>query len=87
MAAAVPKGKRVRSLKEAREAFHRSGKTVVAWAKENGFTPALVYMVLSGQRRGLRGQSHRIAVKLGIKNGVIDEAPVFSHEEKDDGTE
>lgn len=73
MADGVSSTKRPRSLKEARAAFHRSGKSVVAWAQENGFTPALVYMVLAGKRQCLRGQSHRIAVKLGIKDGVIDE--------------
>lgn len=60
------------SLAEAKASFHRTGKSVVSFAKENGFCPALVYMVLSGSRPGLRGQSHRIAVKLGIKNGVIE---------------
>jgi gp16 family phage-associated protein len=65
--------KKVRSLKEAREAFHRSGKSVVDWAREHGFSVALVYLVLGGHRKCQRGQSHRIAVKLGIKDGVIDE--------------
>lgn len=72
MAEGLSKSKRVRTLKEARAAFHRSGKSVVAWARENGFSVALTYMVLSGKRKALRGQSHCIAVKLGIKDGVID---------------
>jgi gp16 family phage-associated protein len=73
MAASLSKVKKPRSLKEAREAFNHSGKSVVSWAKEHGFTPSLVYMVLSGRRRALRGQSHRIAVGLGIKTGEITE--------------
>lgn len=73
MATGLSKGKiAVRTLKEAREAFHRSGKSVVSWAKAEGFCPQLVYLVLSGQRKGLRGQSHKIAVRLGIKDGVIE---------------
>jgi gp16 family phage-associated protein len=73
MEAGLSKGKvLVRTLKEARAAFHRSGKSVVSWAKENGFCPQLVYLVLSGQRKGLRGQTHKIAVRLGIKDGVIE---------------
>ncbi|MDD2764977.1 MAG: DNA-binding protein [Opitutaceae bacterium] len=71
MAAGLSKAKKVRSLKEAREAFHRSGKSVKAWAQENGFSVALCYEVLAGGRKCLRGQSHQIAVKLGIKDGVI----------------
>lgn len=73
MAAGLSKAKRVRSLKEARETFHRSGKSVKAWALENGFSVALCYEVLAGGRRCLRGQSHKIAVKLGIKDGEIAE--------------
>ena len=73
---------KVRTIKEAREDFHRSGKTVAVWARENGVSAALTYMVLSGKRRCLRGQSHRIAVKLGIKDGVID-----AETEREDGKE
>lgn len=57
---------------EAKAALRHRGKTVVDFAKENGFCRGLVYQVLSGKRPGHRGQSHRIAVKLGIKNGVIE---------------
>jgi gp16 family phage-associated protein len=71
MNAGLSKAKRLRSLKEVRAAFNREGKSVTGWAREHGFTPALVFMVLGGKRPCLRGQSHRIAVKLGIKDGVI----------------
>lgn len=64
---------RARRLKLARESFHRSGKSVAEWAREHGFSAALVYMVLGGKRTCLRGQSHRIAVKLGIKDGVVED--------------
>lgn len=73
MKAGLSKGKKVRSLKEAREKFHRSGQSVVSWSRENGLTVNLVYEVLNGKRKCLRGQSHRIAVLLGIKDGVIEE--------------
>jgi gp16 family phage-associated protein len=61
------------SVLVAREWFTRTGKCVNEWARENGFSPGLVYEVLSGKRRCLRGQSHRIAVLLKIKDGVIEE--------------
>lgn len=37
------------------------------WALENGFDPTLVYSVLSGTRKCLRGKSHDVAKALGIK--------------------
>ena len=73
MAAGLSKAKKPRSLKEARDEFHRSGKSVKTWAMENGVSIALTYKVLAGERRCLRGQSHKIAVKLGIKDGEIAE--------------
>lgn len=69
----LSKAKKVKTLAEARAEFHRSGKTVVSWAQQHGFCVNLVYMVLAGKRPGLRGQSHKIAVLLGIKDGVIEE--------------
>lgn len=73
MEGGLSKAKKAKSLKAAREQFHRSGKSVVAWAKENGFCVNLVYLVLNGKRKCLRGQSHRIAVRLGVKAGVIEQ--------------
>lgn len=73
MKAGLSKGKKVSSLKEARERFHRSGQSVVTWAQENGFTVNLVYEILNGKRKCLRGQSHQIAVRLGVKDGFIEE--------------
>lgn len=73
MAGGMSKNRRVKSLSEARAEFHRSGRSVVSWAKAHGFSVNLRYMVLAGQRPGLRGQSHKIAVLLGIKDGVIEE--------------
>lgn len=57
---------------EAKARFHRTGRSVKSFAQEHGFNLQLVYMVLSGYRPGLRGQSHEIAVRLGIKEGVIE---------------
>lgn len=73
MAESLSKAKKPQTLKEAREKFHRSGKSVVSWAKENGYSAALVYLVLNGHRKCLRGKSHQIAVKLGLKDGVIED--------------
>jgi gp16 family phage-associated protein len=54
-------------LAAVRSAFDEQGLTIRAWAKERGFPPDLVYAVLSGRIKGCRGQSHQIAVSLGLK--------------------
>jgi gp16 family phage-associated protein len=50
--------------------FREGGVSVVDWATKNGFSPALVYAVMKGRRKCLRGESHRIAVALGMKRGL-----------------
>ena len=60
-----------RALKTAEEKlaeFKAIGLSVRRWAQENGFSPALTYRVLSGSNP-TRGESHNIAVALGIKAG------------------
>jgi gp16 family phage-associated protein len=58
-------------LAEARARFRRVGYSQRQFAEELGVDPSLVGHVLSGKRRGLRGDSHRIAVALGLKEGVV----------------
>ena len=50
-----------------RERFVASGTSISGWARERGFSISLVQSVLSGKRRCRYGESHRIAVALGIK--------------------
>lgn len=47
--------------------FEQRGVTIADWAEHRGFSRALVYAVLAGRKRCIRGESHRIAVALGIK--------------------
>jgi gp16 family phage-associated protein len=49
--------------------FLASGRSIAEWARLNGFNVNIVYQVLRGERKAIRGQSHDIAVRLGIKNG------------------
>lgn len=53
----------------ARSLFEASGLSVAEWARRKGFSSGLVYQVLEGRRKCLRGQSHQIAVALGLKQG------------------
>lgn len=48
------------------------GKTVASVADELQIPASTVYAVLSGQKRCLRGDAHRAAVLLGLKDGVIE---------------
>lgn len=56
---------------EAKQALADRGVSVAQWAAENKFCTNLVWQVLAGKRRCVRGQSHAIAVKLGIKQGSV----------------
>lgn len=67
---------KLRTVEEVRAEFQASGTSISEWAIANGFSPNSVYHILQGTRQGLRGKSHDIAVKLGIKEGVIRTAPV-----------
>ncbi|OQW42102.1 MAG: hypothetical protein A4S12_06950 [Proteobacteria bacterium SG_bin5] len=57
-----------------RARFHAHGVNASEWARRQGYPVKLVHQVLSGRRSCRRGQSHQIAVALGIKDGPIAEA-------------
>ncbi len=57
-----------RALAAVRQHFYDQGITVVEWARVHGFDVHLVYGVLSGRAKARRGESHQIAVALGLKN-------------------
>lgn len=58
--------------------FEEAGVPISEWARLHGFSTALVYQVLDGNRLCLRGQSHRIAIALGLKKGVVIEMDQLS---------
>lgn len=62
---------RVRTPDEVRAEFRRRGLTIRSWAHRQGVSEQLVHAVLSGVAKGHYGRSHRIAVALGLKDGVI----------------
>jgi gp16 family phage-associated protein len=57
------------ACKEARERLERQGISIKDFALQNEIHPSTVYAVLNGQKKCLRGESHRAAVLLGIKEG------------------
>jgi len=61
------------ACKAARERLQMLGLTAKEWAEQNDLTPSTVYAVLNGQKKCLRGVSHRAAVLLGIKAGEVEQ--------------
>ncbi len=57
---------------EIREKLARNGVSLAAWARQHGFSESLTYRVMRGHRAKL-GQSHRIAVALGLKEGTVND--------------
>ena len=53
-----------------RDRFEASGTNISEWARDRGFSVSLVQSVLSGNRACRRGESHRIALALGLKEIV-----------------
>lgn len=47
--------------------FRDQGMAIADWASAHGFNRHLVYAVLAGRRKCLRGQSYQIAKELGMK--------------------
>ncbi|TDK30950.1 DNA-binding protein [Luteimonas terrae] len=58
------------TLEQVKAAFEASGMSVATWADARGFTRAAVYAVLDGRTKGRRGEAHRIATALGIKESA-----------------
>ena len=59
------------TVEEVRDEFRRRGVSVSDWARRKGVSAQLTYRILAGRTVGLRGQSHEIAVRLGLKSGLI----------------
>lgn len=59
--------KMIKSINQVKDDFSSTGKSIAEWARENNFSPDLVYRILKTNKIPKRGESHKIAVKLGIK--------------------
>ncbi|MCQ2035195.1 DNA-binding protein [Stutzerimonas kunmingensis] len=74
-----------RTPKQAKEWLAKQGKTVQEFAREHSLDPFTCYQVLSGKKKGVRGESHRAAVLLGIKEGVADVPDQYGRRASDIG--
>ena len=52
---------------EIKKNLHDQGITIHQWAEKHGYPVTEVYKVLSGERKGLYGRAHDIAVAIGLK--------------------
>lgn len=69
----------MKTAAEVKAEMLRRGESVADWARKHGMSGDLVRGVLSGRVKGRRGEAHRIAVLLGIKDGVIVEDEGHEH--------
>lgn len=60
-----------KTTNQVKSEFRAQGVSFSDWARKNNFSVELVYRVLKMNRTPLRGESHKIAVKLGIKEPEI----------------
>lgn len=63
-------------LSQVKTRFAAEGVSIAEWARARGFNVLTVYRVLSGKAKGIRGESYRIAVAVGLKKPP--KAPQFS---------
>ena len=65
------KQKKLRTREEVLADFANKGISIRSWALENRISPSVVHSVLKGKLKGRIGESHKAAVKVGLKNGEI----------------
>jgi gp16 family phage-associated protein len=69
-----------RTPAQAKAWLEDQGKSIKDFADEKGLDPATTYQVLAGTKKGRRGEAHRVAVALGIKEGVCTVVPAAQGE-------
>lgn len=59
------------TLEQARAALDRKGISIAEFSRQHTLNSNLVSDLLNGRKKGRRGQAHRAAVLLGIKEGIV----------------
>lgn len=70
--ALLAEGRKFESREEVRAELKRRGLSAPQMAAAIEVSPRILYAVLYGRHKGLRGQAHRAAVLLGLKDGVVE---------------
>ena len=55
------------TLEQVKQDFEKRGVSFASWAKEHKYKYGTVIAVINGANKGRRGEAHRVAVALGIK--------------------
>jgi gp16 family phage-associated protein len=63
--------RRLRTPEEVRADLDRKGIGITQWARQHNVQARTVYDLLYGKSQGRRGEAHRVAVLLGLKDGEI----------------
>lgn len=63
---------------EVRDDFAKAGISLAEWARAHELSYDITRGVVSGRIKATRGQAHRIAVALGMKEGRVVAARLFS---------
>jgi gp16 family phage-associated protein len=58
---------------QARADLERKGISIADFCRKHGLNKNLVSDLLNGRSKGRRGEAHRAAVLLGIKDGEIEQ--------------
>jgi gp16 family phage-associated protein len=61
----------MKTLEQVKTELRRRGETVTGWALKHGFKADDVRAVIYGRSKWSWGESHKIAVTLGLKEGEI----------------
>lgn len=64
---------KLRTPQEIRAEWRRKGLGQNDWARKHGVNPVTVSQVLNGINKASRGEGHKVAVMLGLKDGEIVE--------------
>lgn len=67
----------LKTREQVRAEFEAAGITMSEWARANGFHRMAVVDLLRGVRVGKSGETHRCAIALGLKAGVVVDVAKF----------
>ena len=68
------KKQQIKTPEEVRREFDERGQSIAEWSRCHNLSVFTVYRVLKNAGLAKRGESHRAAVLLGLKQGVVSQA-------------
>lgn len=73
----------LKTRQQVRDEFASKGWSYAAWSRKHGYSSTLVVEIVNDndanpRRKCLRGESHNIAVQLGLKQGEVSRAQFSS---------